>query len=113
MVLDVENITNICPECGGMMAFRKAHSAAIWGKDTLTLWEYFKGRVEWPLTAYGTDFTVVPGGVAIVEPGEERKRRPKYVYGAIGVSDVGVWQADDELAVAGLKYIQSLLWPSK
>ena len=50
------------------MAFRKAYTAITWSRDTSKFLEFIKER-PWDESTYGTEFTVCPGGVVILEPG--------------------------------------------
>lgn len=88
------------------MAIRKAYTAARWRRNTTAVGEVMQ-RNKWNLTEFGTEYTVVPGGVAIVKPGEEN------VYGAIGVGGRVPAAEDEAIALIGLKAIQDALWPSK
>lgn len=95
------------------MAVRKAYSAAMWGFTTSGLLEYEKDR-PYGVSAFGPDYTVVGGGVPIIPPdAPERTFMAPYVIGAIGVANVGHGKQDEAVAMVGLKYIQSVLWPSK
>lgn len=94
-------------------ALRKAYTAALWRMATNEFHDLISKR-DWSEQTYGTKYTVCPGGVAIVPPEYEAdyKGRPQCL-GAIGVSCVGEFDADDQLAQVGLNYIKSILWPSK
>lgn len=95
------------------MAFRKAYSAAMWGNTTSGLQEYEKEH-PYGVSAFGPDYTVVAGGVPIIPPGSpEVVYMAPYVIGAIGVANAGRGKQDEAIALVGLKYIQSVLWPSK
>ena len=116
----------------GQNALRKAYTAVGWGRDTSQWWQFIQDR-PWDASTYGPDFTVVPGGVVIVEPGiepeaisrtpeitdlgikseESLQFRKHYVLGSIGVAAVGPWMQDDKVARVGLEYIQNVLWPGK
>lgn len=94
------------------MAIKKAYTAAIWGRDTNKLRERMKDR-PWDFQGnFGHDFTVIGGGVAILEPGQEEAPFPISI-GAIGVASVGPEDKDEAVALVGLRYIQNALWPSK
>lgn len=95
-----------------MLAMRKAYTSAIWARNTSELYETMKER-PWSFQGnYGHDFTLVPGGVAILEPGQE-KYRFRISIGAIGVSGAGPAAKDETVALVGLNYIKSILWGSK
>ena len=96
---------------GADMAIRKAYTAALWGRHVSQFLELIRER-EWSESSYGSDYTVVPGGVAIIEPGHEGFPIP-FCLGAIGVANAGPWAKDEAVAMVGLEYIQSILWPSK
>ena len=92
---------------------RKARTAALWGMDTSVYHELISKR-DWSEQTYGTDYTVCPGGVAIVPPEYEGSYAGRPVcLGAIGVGCAGDYGADDQLARVGLDYIKSVLWPPK
>jgi len=94
-------------------ALRKAYTAALWRMDTSDYHELI-GKRDWSEQTYGTDYTVCPGGVAIVPPEYEAEFKGRPVcLGAIGISCAGEFGADDELARVGLDYIKKVLWPSK
>jgi cob(I)alamin adenosyltransferase len=89
----------------GEMAIKKAYTSAYNGRDTRKALEM---RQKWDWGAYepvGNDFTVIPGGLAIVKPGEA------VVYGGIGTSGRAA-DEDEALALVGLKALQDFLWPS-
>ena len=92
------------------MAIRKAYTAAQWRRNTTAVGEVMQ-RNKWNLTEFGTEYTVVPGGVAIVKPGEEKVYGA--TYGAIGVGGRVPAAEDEAIALVGLKAIQDALWPSK
>jgi len=94
-------------------AFRKAFTATMWRMDTADFHELISKR-DWSEQTYGPEYSVCPGGLAIVPPEyeEDYKGRP-VCLGAIGISAAGEYGADDELARVGLNYIKSVLWPSK
>ncbi len=93
-------------------AIRKARTSALWATDTSAYQEMISKR-DWSEQTYG-DYTVCPGGVAIVPPGYEGKIDAGPVcLGAIGVSGAGVYTVDEQLARVGLDHIRSVLWPSK
>lgn len=94
-------------------ALRKAYTAALWRMDTSDYHELISKR-DWSEQTYGTDYTVCPGGVAIVPPEYEGSYAGRPVcLGAIGVGCAGDYGADDQLARVGLDYIKSVLWPPK
>jgi len=86
------------------MATKKAYTAAKLRRDIRKSLELRKGKTWGMYDALGSGMTMIPGGVAITEPGRT------VVYGAIGVSG----RSDDEdeaLAFIGLKAMQAFLWP--
>lgn len=102
------------------MAIKKAWTAVMAGRDIHEVNERLKVR-DWVLQDFISGGTPVPGGVAIVDPNEgshdgelEFSGKPNFKVsccGGIGVSAVGPYQYDLEIAQVGLKYIQSKLWP--
>lgn len=88
------------------MSIRKAYTSARAQRDTSVIGEQWKER-GWSTSDFGTQYTTVPGGVAIVKPGEGS------FYGGIGVAGLIPAAADEAVAKTGLKTIQDALWPSK
>ena len=89
----------------GEMAIKKAYTSSYLARDSRKVLET---RSKWDWGAYepvGNDMTVIPGGLAIVKPGETT------VYGAIGTSG-RLPDEDETLAFVGLKALQNFLWPS-
>ena len=87
------------------MAIKKAYTSSYLARDTRKVLEM---RQKWDWGIYepvGNDMTVIPGGLAIVKPGET------VVYGGIGTSGRSA-DEDEALAFVGLKALQNLLWPS-
>lgn len=90
------------------MAIRKAYSSARMRSNTRGTGEYLKKNGWIDLgSSHGTDVTLVPGGVSIVEPGEGKERTS---YGGIGISG-RLADEDEALALVGLKALQKYLWP--
>lgn len=85
------------------MAIKKAYTAAHWRRNTLKLAERMRELKVTVADAFGPQYTALPGGVAIVKPGEET------VYGAIGVGGRIPGSEDEVIAQYGLKIIQSIL----
>ena len=86
----------------GDMAIKKAYTSSYNGRDTR---KSLENRQKWDWGVYepvGNDSTVVPGGLAIVKPGEE------VVYGGIGTSGRSS-DEDEALALVGLKALQNIL----
>ena len=91
----------------GVRAIRKAYSAAYNGRDTR---KSLENRQKWDWGAYepvDSDTTVVPGGIAIVKPGETT------VYGGIGTSCSRSADEEEALALVGLKALQTFIWQSQ
>ena len=71
------------------------------------------------ISNFGTEVTTCRGGVAIIPPYIEESTPERhishipYVVGAIGVATVGGPAIDEEIAMVGAKYLESVLWPSK
>ena len=84
------------------LALRKAYTSARRRIDTSKLGKHLQ-ESDWNITDYGTDYTVIPGGIVIVKPGEET------VYGSIGVSGRIPASEDEEIALIGLKALQDAL----
>jgi uncharacterized protein GlcG (DUF336 family) len=92
------------------MAIRKAYTAARWRRNTTAVGELMQRR-KWNVIEFGSEYTIVPGGVAIAKPSEEQVYGA--TYGAIGVAGRVPAAEDEAIALAGLKAIQDALWPSK
>jgi uncharacterized protein GlcG (DUF336 family) len=88
------------------LAIRKAYTSARRRIDTSKLGKHLKDS-GWSIADLGTSYTVIPGGIAITEPGGET------VYGSIGVSGRIPASEDEEIALIGLKTLQGILWASK
>ena len=91
----------------GDMAIKKAYTSSYNGRDTR---KSLENRQKWDWGAYepvDSDTTVVPGGIAIVKPGETT------VYGGIGTSCSRSADEEEALALVGLKALQTFLWPSQ
>jgi uncharacterized protein GlcG (DUF336 family) len=84
------------------LALRKAYTSARRRIDTSKLGKHLQ-ESSWNITDYGTDYTVIPGGILIVKPGEEA------MYGSIGVSGRIPASEDEEIALIGLKALQNAL----
>jgi uncharacterized protein GlcG (DUF336 family) len=97
---------------GAFMAIRKAYTAAIWGQTTTDFRKIVKEPMD--VLSFGTDVTLSKGGVPIIPPYITRSEyNIPYVVGAIGVGNVGRGEKDEEVAMAGAKYLESVLWPSQ
>jgi uncharacterized protein GlcG (DUF336 family) len=93
-------------------ALRKARTSALWGQDTSSFQQLISKR-DWSEQTYGPDYTVCPGGVAIV-PREYEQRRPgvsgiPVCLGAIGVSCAGEYGVDEKLARIGFEFIKNAI----
>jgi uncharacterized protein GlcG (DUF336 family) len=88
------------------MAMRKAYTSARRRIDTSKLGKHLK-ESGWGIGDIGPDYTVIPGGIAIVKPDEDT------VYGSIGISGRIPASEDEEIALIGLKTLQDTLWPLK
>ncbi len=98
---------------GVSMAIRKAYTAAIWGRSTTAFNNMLDGAAyRRDPSNYGSDYTSVPGGVAIIEPaGKDKRFATPFCIGAVGVATTGPGEVDEAVAMIGLKYIENLLWP--
>ena len=93
------------------MALKKAKTSAMLGLDT-RLWGEFLRKRGYSPHDFVPDATGVPGGVAIVKPGEVlENKRPGEVktYGGIGVSGRS-GNEDEELAKIALSVLQKAIW---
>lgn len=93
------------------MALKKARSCAITGKNTRS-WKEFLDKRSYTANDFIPDSTRIPGGVAIVKPGDENSvGRPgqKEVFGGIGVSGRS-GDEDEALSITGLKALQKAVW---
>lgn len=88
------------------LAMRKAYTSARRRIDTSQLGKHLR-ESGWSIEDIGSDYTTIPGGIAIVKPGEGT------VYGSIGVSGRIPASEDEEIALIGLKSLQEALWPSE
>jgi glc operon protein GlcG len=95
------------PETTTEMAVKKAYSAAKVRGNTRDFGQHRRKSEYGDLEPIPPDKTIIPGGVAIIKPGEQR-----VVYGGIGTSGTPA-ERDEELAFIGLKALQDFLWPSK
>jgi len=84
------------------LALRKAYTSARRRIDTNKLGKHLQ-ESGWSTADFGTDYTVIPGGIVIVKPGEET------VYGSIGISGRIPASEDEEIALIGLKVLQDSL----
>jgi uncharacterized protein GlcG (DUF336 family) len=98
---------------GVSMALRKAYSSAIWGRSTTAFGKMISAKkFRRDASNYGTDYTTIPGGVAIIRPeGKTKRYATPFCIGAIGVATTGPGELDEAVAKVGLKYIESKLWP--
>ncbi len=85
------------------MALKKARSSATTGKNTRD-WLEFLGKRNYTPHDFVPDATRIPGGVAVVKPGEN-----VVVFGGIGVSG-RTGNEDEALSITGLKAIQKAAW---
>lgn len=95
-----------------VMAIKKAYSSAKVRNHTRAVGQFIQ-KMGWGDmgSAFGTDVTVIPGGLSVTEPVEGPINPGRHVcYGGIGVS--GRPADDDEaLAKVGLKALQDVVWP--
>jgi uncharacterized protein GlcG (DUF336 family) len=89
----------------GKMAIKKAYTSAMMRRNTRAGIERRQKQVWGMLEPVRDEFTLIPGGVVITEPGET------VVYGGIGASGRAA-DEDETLALVGLKALQDFLWPS-
>ncbi len=95
-----------------VMAIKKAYSAAKVRNHTRAAGEFIK-KMGWGDmgSAFGTDVTVIPGGLSITEPVEGPIDPGRHVcYGGIGISGRPA-DEDEALAKVGLKALQDFAWP--
>jgi len=85
------------------MALKKARSSATTGKNTRD-WLEFLGKRNYSPHDFVPDATRIPGGVAVVKPGEN-----VVVFGGIGVSG-RTGNEDEALSITGLKALQKAAW---
>lgn len=93
------------------MAVKKARTSSMLGLDTSVWGEFLKKR-GYSHHDFLPDTTGVPGGVAIVKPGQttENKRPGQVeVFGGIGVSGRSGTE-DEQLAKIGLLTLQKAMW---
>jgi len=84
------------------MALKKARSSATTGKNTRD-WLEFLGKRNYTPHDFVPDATRIPGGIAVVKPGEN------VVLGGIGVSG-RTGNEDEALSITGLKALQKNVW---
>jgi len=85
------------------MALKKARSSATTGKNTRD-WLEFLGKRNYTTHDFVPDATRIPGGVAVVKPGEN-----VVVFGGIGVSG-RTGNEDEALSIRGLRALQKAVW---
>jgi glc operon protein GlcG len=85
------------------MALKKARSSATTGKNTRD-WLEFLGKRNYTPHDFVPDATRIPGGAAVVKPGENA-----VVFGGIGVSG-RTGNEDEALSLTGLKALQKAVW---
>jgi len=93
------------------MAFKKARSSATTGKNTRS-WGDFLGKRNYAVSDFVPEATGIPGGIAIVKPGEssgEAGPGQGIIYGAIAVSG-RTGNEDEALSMLGLKALQKAVW---
>jgi uncharacterized protein GlcG (DUF336 family) len=91
------------------MATKKAHTSGVLGGDTRMLLGVYQREEFGKFETLSADMTLIPGGVAIIEPG--KTAGPQAVaYGGIGISGRSA-DEDEALAFVGLKALQSSVWP--
>lgn len=90
-----------CNEVANRMAIKKAVTASFWARDTV---EFEKMKNINISIDFSNEYTSMPGGIAIKEPGKD------IVYGGIGVGGRPNPFEDERLAKVGLKTIQELIW---
>ncbi len=95
------------------MALKKAWTAARWRRNTREIWERMQQMYNFSVHEFGTEFCIVPGGQAIIEPGQNLAPGETECYGAIGISGRAPADDDELIANVGLKAIQEYIWPSK
>ncbi|MGB9627094.1 MAG: GlcG/HbpS family heme-binding protein [Thermodesulfobacteriota bacterium] len=93
------------------MALKKARTSALLGMDTRAWGEFLQKR-GYTTHDFFPDATGVPGGVAIIRPGEiTSNKRPGEIeaFGGIGVSG-RTGNEDEELAKIGFTALQKAVW---
>jgi uncharacterized protein GlcG (DUF336 family) len=85
------------------MALKKARSSATTGRNTRD-WLEFLGKKNYTPHDFVPEATRIPGGVAVVKPGEN-----VVVFGGIGVSG-RTGNEDEALSITGLKALQKAVW---
>lgn len=90
-----------CNEVANRMAIKKAVTSSFWSRDTS---EFAKMKNINISIDFSSEYTSMPGGLAIVEPGKD------IVYGGIGVGGRPNPLEDERLAQVGLKTIQDMIW---
>ena len=98
---DCKSTHQACNEVANRMCIKKAVTASHWSKDTKTIAGI--PNINIPID-FSTEYTVMPGGLAIVEPGKD------IVYGGIGVGGRPNPMEDERLARIGLTKIQEIVW---
>lgn len=100
---------------GVFMAMRKAYTAAIWGKSIVDFCTtIYKPPMD--LLSFGTEFTFSRGGEPILTRAAKKVKvsyKMPYCVGGIGVGNVGIGEVDEAIAKIGVKYLESVLWPSE
>lgn len=100
------------------MAIRKARTAARWRRDTSIVRDRTR-KNGFSVREFGSEYTIVPGGVIITKPGEETEAMNYTssafgrVYGAIGVAGRIPNTEDEEIARLGVRAIQEAVWSGK
>jgi uncharacterized protein GlcG (DUF336 family) len=90
------------------MALKKAQTAALYRRDTRALGEWLR-TLNFDTSDFNPEATRVAGGVYIVKPEGESSAK-KIGFGGIGVSGRPDPEADEALAIIGLKALQKALW---
>ena len=95
------------------MAIKKANTAAMWGITTRRFLDVVNKR-PYGMSSWGGNYTTVPGGFPIIPPDAPKQQyMMSFVIGSIGVAHIGGGKDDENVAIAGLRYIEDVLWSPK
>ena len=90
----------------GIMARRKAYTAAIFKLDTRVIRDKVVREKGYDMLEFDTNLTAIPGGQVITDSNGE-------VVGAIGISGKPTGEEDETLAIVGLEALERFLNTSK
>ncbi len=112
-------------EQGAFMAIRKAFTAAHWAMGTGEFRDVVRAPMD--VSCFGDKYTLSRGGMPVLRPeaknlpafkgeteiyvgGKSTKFRTPYCVGAVGVGNCGPGERDEQVAIVGVKYLESVLF---